>query len=75
MSDIRRQFFGIQPTVVDLTKLWNKERIIKGGMVTSSPQEAAKVRGLYLQFNDSLHFSWTKSPAFPDIDSLLLQIG
>ena len=30
VSDIRRKFFGIQPTIVDFTKLWQKERIIKG---------------------------------------------
>ncbi len=67
-TDIRRQFFGMQTTIVDFTNLWNRERIIKGGLTASSPQETSQVRRFYLQFNDRLHFSWTKSPAYPDID-------
>ncbi|MDI6815153.1 MAG: Cof-type HAD-IIB family hydrolase [Dehalococcoidales bacterium] len=71
-TDIHRQFFGLQPTVVDFTKLWNEERIIKGELVTSSPQEAAKARSFYLQFNGSLHFSWVRTPAYPGIDFINL---
>ena len=67
-SDMRRQFFGIEPTVVDFTKLWNRERIIKGGLTTSSPQEIAKARSFCLHFDSSLHFTWTKTPAYPDIN-------
>ena len=67
-SDIRRQFFGIEPTVVDFTKLWNRERIIKGGLTTSSAQEIAKARSFCLHFDGSLHFTWTKTPAYPDIN-------
>ena len=71
-TDIHRHFFGLQPTVVDFTKLWNQERIIKGELMTSSPQEAAKARSFYLQFNDSLHFSWVTTPAYPGIDFINL---
>jgi len=67
-SDIRRQFFGIEPTLVDFTKVWNRERIIKGGLTTSSPQEIAKARSFCLHFDSSLHFTWTKTPAYPDIN-------
>jgi len=67
-SDIRRQFFGIEPMVVDFTKLWNRERIIKGGLTTSSPQEVAQARSFCLHFDSSLHFTWTKTPAYPDIN-------
>ncbi len=67
-SDIRRQFFGIEPTVVDFTTLWNRERIIKGGLTTSSPQEVAKARSFCFNFDGSLHFTWTKTPAYPDIN-------
>jgi len=67
-SDIRRQFFGIEPTLVDFTKVWNRERIIKGGLTTSSPQEIAKARSFCLYFDSSLHFTWTKTPAYPDIN-------
>ena len=67
-SDIHRQFFGIHPIVVDFTGIWGKERIIKGELLTSSPQEAARARRLYRQLNGGLRFSWAKSPAYPGID-------
>ena len=67
-TDAHRQFFGIGPTIVAFANLWQRERIIKGGLVIASPQEAAKVRGFQLQFDSSLHFSWARSPAYPDID-------
>ena len=67
-SDIRRQFFGIEPTVVDFAKLWNEEMIIKGGLTTSSPEEIAKAKIFCLHFDSSLHFTWTKTPAYPDIN-------
>ena len=67
-SDIRRQFFGIEPTVVDFTKLWHRERIIKGGLTTSSPQAIAKARSFCLHFDSRLHFTCTKTPAYPDIN-------
>jgi len=67
-SDIRRKFFGIEPTIVDFTGLWKRERIIKGGLTASSSEEIAKARGFCLHFDSSLHFTWTKTPAYPDID-------
>jgi Cof subfamily protein (haloacid dehalogenase superfamily) len=65
---IRRQFFGMEPTVVDFTKLWNQERIIKGGLIASSPQEAEKVDSFHRHFNDSLRFSGARTPAYPGVD-------
>ena len=67
-STVHRDFFGIKPILVDFTKLWERERIIKGGLVATSPQEAAKARNFHLRFNDSLHFSWVRTPAFPGVD-------
>ncbi|MDD5038185.1 MAG: Cof-type HAD-IIB family hydrolase [Dehalococcoidales bacterium] len=67
-SDIRRQFFGLQPIIVDFTKLWQNERIVKGNLVVYSPEEKAKADTFYLQFKNSLHFSWTNTPAYPDVD-------
>ncbi len=67
-TNAQRQFFGIQPTMVDFTKLWERERIIKGGLVTTNPQEAAKARDFRHHFGDSLHFSWARTPAYPGVD-------
>jgi len=67
-SDIRRDFYHTLPTVVDITKLWQKERIIKGVLTVHSPEEKARAELLYLQFKDSLSFSLTKTPAYPEVD-------
>jgi len=67
-SDIRRDFYHTPPTVVDISKLWQKERIIKGVLTLRSPEERARAEILYLQFKDSLSFSWTKTPAYPEVD-------
>jgi Cof subfamily protein (haloacid dehalogenase superfamily) len=67
-TDIRRQFFGIEATIVDFSGLWQQERIIKGTLTVSSPEERAKAGRFCLHFKDSLQFSSTKSPAYPDVD-------
>jgi len=67
-TEIRRQFFDLEPTFVELTKIWNKERIVKGGLTLSSPEEVAQAKNFCLRFKDSLRFSWAKTPAYPDID-------
>ena len=67
-TEARRRFFGLELTMVDFTDLWKRERIIKGLLISSSPEEAAMVRSFHHHFNGSLHFSWAKTPAFPDID-------
>ena len=70
-TDIRRQFFGIEPTIVDFNNLWEQERIIKGTMTISSPEERAKADRFCHQFKGTLQklsFSWTATPAYPDVD-------
>ena len=67
-TDIRRNFFGTEPTIVDFDNLWQQERIIKGTLTVRSPQERAEADGFYLRFKDSLSFSWTKTPAYPEVD-------
>ena len=67
-TDIHRGFFNLQPTLVDFTDLWRKERLIKGGLITRSPQEAAKVRNFYINFEETLKFSVARSPAYPGVE-------
>ncbi len=75
-TDIRRRFFGIEPTVTDFTNLWKQERIIKGTLTVRLPEEKAKAYNLCLHFKDSLYFSWTKAPAYPDVDFInVLALG
>jgi hypothetical protein len=68
VSDIRRKFFGIQPIIVDFTKLWQKERIIKVNLVVFSAEERAKADNLRRYFAGSLNFSSTGTPAYPGVD-------
>jgi Cof subfamily protein (haloacid dehalogenase superfamily) len=67
-TKIHHEFFNIEPTVVDFDGLWERERIIKGGLVTASPEEKAKVKTFRLQFERSLHFSLARSPAYPGVE-------
>jgi len=63
-----REFFGIEPTITDFTKLWSQEKIIKIGLVATSAQEGEKVRNFCLHFNDSCHFHRVRTPSFSGVD-------
>ena len=67
-SITHRDFFDIKPILVDFDNIWERERIIKFGLVTTSPQEAATAGKFHRRFKDSLHFSWVRTPAFPGVD-------
>ncbi len=67
-TDAHRQFFGIQPTIIDFTNIWEHERILKGLLVATIPEEAARARNFCRQFEESLHFSWARTPAYPGVD-------
>jgi Cof subfamily protein (haloacid dehalogenase superfamily) len=66
--EIRRQFFRLEPTFVDLSSLWQKERIIKGTLVTRSDEERAIARDFQKHFDGKLSFSWTNAAPYPDVD-------
>jgi len=63
-----REFFGIEPVIVDFSKLWGRKRIIKIGLVAVSAEEKDKARNFYLHFNSSCHFSWARTPAYSGVD-------
>ena len=67
-TDIRRDFYGLQPVIVDFNRVWQEERIIKGAMVVASAEEKARANDVYLRFKNNLNFSWTATPAFPGVD-------
>jgi len=67
-TEAHRQFFDIEPTIVDFTRLWERERIVKGGLVTTTPEEAAKAKSFCRHFDDSLRFSRARTPAYPGVD-------
>jgi len=65
-TEAHRQFFGVEPTMVDFNRL--EARVIKGGMVTTTPEEAARARDFCRFFDERLHFSFARTPAYPGID-------
>jgi len=67
-TDAHRHYFGIEPTIVDFTGLWERERIIKGGLASVNPEQMAKAREFYARFEGSLHVSLARSPAFPGVE-------
>jgi len=66
-SDIRYKFFNLQPTIIDFARV-RQERIIKGAITAFSPEEKARTDIIYRQLCNSLSFSWTKTPAYPEVD-------
>ena len=67
-TDIRRDFFHLPVTIVDFKTIWQTERLIKSTLVVASNEEKAKANEVYIRFRDRLNFSWTRTPAYPDID-------
>lgn len=65
---IRRDFFGIEPTVVDFSQLWQREQIIKGTLVARSAEEKAKAGRFRHYFRESLNFSQGYTPVYPEVD-------
>jgi Cof subfamily protein (haloacid dehalogenase superfamily) len=67
-TEIRRRFFTLEPVLVNYNEIWNRERIIKAQLITASSEEAAGAQKFCEYFDSQLHFSWAKTPAFPDVD-------
>ncbi|MBM2825383.1 MAG: HAD-superfamily hydrolase, subfamily [Dehalococcoidales bacterium] len=65
---IRRDFFGVEPTVVDFNQVWPEERIIKGALVLNSAEERAKAESFRLHFQDCFNFSLSRTPSYPEVD-------
>jgi len=63
-----KEYFGVECTLVDFNTLWERERIIKGGLVTSTPGEVAKAQNFHKQFSNKLHFSYARTPTCPGVD-------
>jgi len=68
VTDIRRNFYDLHPVVAELKKVMLEEKIIKGAIVVASPEEKAKAAEIRHRFADRFNFSFTGTPAYPDID-------
>jgi 5-amino-6-(5-phospho-D-ribitylamino)uracil phosphatase len=65
ITNIQRKFFGIDPRVISFNSISERERIIKGGLIISSPEEEARTSAFSAEFKDELFFSWARTPAYP----------
>lgn len=65
---VHRDFFGIPLTMDDFSDLWDREVIIKGGLVATSPEELALAQRFDEEFRDRLNFSWVTTPTYPHVD-------
>ncbi|MDD4858959.1 MAG: Cof-type HAD-IIB family hydrolase [Dehalococcoidales bacterium] len=62
-----REFFGIEAVVLSLEGLWERERIIKGGLVTTNPQEEAQAEKFIRRFGGSVYLSRARTPVYPGV--------
>lgn len=67
-TEAHRDFFNTPPTIVDFNQIWERERVIKGGLVSTGPEEAVRVTGFCRRLDHQLYFSLAKAPAFPEVD-------
>ena len=65
---IHRRFFKVEPTFVNFSGIWERERIVKAELVVHNPEEAAKAGSFQKEFDGSLRFSIARAPAYPGID-------
>ncbi len=68
VTDIRREYFKISPTLIDFSRLPDGERVVKGTLVVRSAAEKAGAEEFRREFSRELHLSLTKTPAYPDAD-------
>ncbi len=66
--EVRRKFFGLEPTIGSIDRLWQQERIIKATVIVRTPEERAGFEAFSSHFGDRLSYSWTSNPDFPDAD-------
>jgi len=69
---IRRELFGLEPTITSFDGLWHQERILKVVSVLKSAEEIARARLVLDSFRDYFHFSWAMTPAYPGVHFLNL---
>lgn len=65
-ADAHRQFFNLEPALVNFDNLWNQEKIIKIGLVATSAPEGEKVKNFCRHFGGSCTFTWARTPAYSE---------
>lgn len=68
VDDIHRRFFRVEPTFVDFSGIWERERLLKAELVVSTPEEKTEARLFQDEFAGSLRFSIARTPAYPGVE-------
>ncbi len=68
VTDLRRDYFKVTPTLIDFSQLPEHESVIKGTLVVRSFAEKAGADRFRHNFGGELHLSLTKTPAYADVD-------
>lgn len=67
-TDAHRDFFGVYSTITNFHQVWERERILKGSLVTTTAEQSSKAADFCRQLEHHLHFSLAKTPAYPGVD-------
>jgi Cof subfamily protein (haloacid dehalogenase superfamily) len=64
-TELRRTLFGLEATFADFDTLWQKEQIIRGGIITNTEEDTARVRQYAEKIKSTLYLSWSVIPKYP----------
>jgi Cof subfamily protein (haloacid dehalogenase superfamily) len=67
-DDIHRNFFHVEPEMVNFDDIWDKERLLKAEIVVHNDEEAMQAKSFKDNFGNSLNYSLAHSPAYPEVD-------
>ncbi len=68
VTDIRRNFFGLDPQVIDFSRLCDTDRIIKATHAVASVQDRGLAKDFQTCFGNKLRFSVSNNVTYPEID-------
>ncbi len=66
-TQVRRELFSIETTIVDFNDIWQRERIIKGTILTRTPEEVSAAEAFHRHFQGQLNFSQAVAPFLPGV--------
>jgi Cof subfamily protein (haloacid dehalogenase superfamily) len=64
-TELRRKLFGIEASIEDFNTLWQREKIIRGGIIINTPEDEKRVREFERKISSSLYLSWSTIPNYP----------
>ena len=65
-TDLRLEAFGIEATVDDFSTLWQRENIIRGGIILNTPEDEKRVKDFGEKISGMLSLSWSLIPNYPN---------